>query len=152
MQDTWVWSLGQEDPPEKGMATHSSILAWRILWTEEPGGLQSPKEPGGLQGPKESNTTERLAFTFIQLYGYATVCLAFHLLKTYLDFSHFQMLQMKHLWIFYAQVFLCVYKVLFLWGKYPVLRLLSCIISICLNFKEISRLIFSQWHYHSLSS
>ena len=38
---TWVWSLGQEDALEKGMATHSSILAWRILWTEEPGGLQS---------------------------------------------------------------------------------------------------------------
>ena len=37
---TWVWSLDQEDPLEKGMATHSSILAWRITWTEEPGGLQ----------------------------------------------------------------------------------------------------------------
>ena len=34
---TWVRSLGQEDPPEKGMATHSSITAWRIPWTEEPG-------------------------------------------------------------------------------------------------------------------
>ena len=41
MQETQVWSLGQEDPLEKGMATHSSILAWRIPWTEEPGGLQS---------------------------------------------------------------------------------------------------------------
>ena len=40
-QETWVRSLGQEDPLEKGMATHSSILAWRIAWTEEPGGLQS---------------------------------------------------------------------------------------------------------------
>ena len=40
-QETWVWSLGWEDPLEKGMATHSSILAWRIPWTEEPGGLQS---------------------------------------------------------------------------------------------------------------
>ena len=38
MQETWVQSLGQEDPLEKGMATHSSILAWRIPWTEEPGG------------------------------------------------------------------------------------------------------------------
>ena len=37
----WVLSLGQEDPLEEEMATHSSILAWRILWTEEPGGLQS---------------------------------------------------------------------------------------------------------------
>ena len=39
MQETWVRSLGQEDPLEKGMATHSSILAWRISWTEELGGL-----------------------------------------------------------------------------------------------------------------
>ena len=41
MQKTQVWSLGQEDPLKKGMATHSSILAWRIPWTEEPHGLQS---------------------------------------------------------------------------------------------------------------
>ena len=40
MQETQVWSLGREDPLEKKMATHSSILAWRIPWTEEPGGLQ----------------------------------------------------------------------------------------------------------------
>ena len=41
MQETWVRSLDQDDPLEEGMATHSSILAWRIPWTEEPGGLQS---------------------------------------------------------------------------------------------------------------
>ena len=41
MWETWVWSLGWEDPLEEGIATHSSILAWRIPWTEEPGGLQS---------------------------------------------------------------------------------------------------------------
>ena len=41
VQEAWVQSLGQEDPLEKGMATHSSILAWRISWTEEPSGLQS---------------------------------------------------------------------------------------------------------------
>ena len=41
MQETWVQSLGQEDPLEKGMATHPSISAWRIPWTEEPGQLQS---------------------------------------------------------------------------------------------------------------
>ena len=41
MQEIWVWSLGGEDPLEKEMAIHSSILAWRIPWTEEPGGLQS---------------------------------------------------------------------------------------------------------------
>ena len=41
VQETWVRSLGGEDPLEKGKATHSSILAWRIPWTEEPEGLQS---------------------------------------------------------------------------------------------------------------
>ena len=55
MQETWVRSLGQEDPPQKEMVTHSSTLAWRIPWTEEPGGLQST-------GGKESDTTERLHF------------------------------------------------------------------------------------------
>ena len=51
VQETWVRSLGREDPLEEGMTTHSSILAWRIPWTEEPGGL-SPL------GHKESDTTE----------------------------------------------------------------------------------------------
>ena len=41
MQETWVRSLGREDPLEKEMATHSSILAWKIPWMEQPGGLQS---------------------------------------------------------------------------------------------------------------
>ena len=52
MQETWVWSLGQEDPLEKGMATHSSIPAWKIPRTEEPGGLYSP------WGHKELDMTE----------------------------------------------------------------------------------------------
>jgi len=41
MQETWAGSLDQEDPLEKGMATHPSTLVWRIPWTEEPGGLQT---------------------------------------------------------------------------------------------------------------
>jgi len=45
MGETGVQSLGQEDPLEKEMATHSSILAWKIPWTEEPGGLQSMGSP-----------------------------------------------------------------------------------------------------------
>ena len=57
MWETCVRSLGQEDPLEKEMATHSSILAWRIPWMEEFGGLQS-------MGRKESDTTERLHFHF----------------------------------------------------------------------------------------
>ena len=56
MQETWVGSLGGEDPLEKGMATHSSILAWKLQWTEESGGLQS-------KGCKESDTTEQLTLT-----------------------------------------------------------------------------------------
>ena len=47
MKETQVHSLGQENPLEKGMATHPSILAWRISWTEEPGGLQSMGSPKG---------------------------------------------------------------------------------------------------------
>ena len=46
MQETWVQALGWEDPLEEGMATHSSILAWRIPWTEEPRGLQSMGSQG----------------------------------------------------------------------------------------------------------
>ena len=56
MWETWVRSLGQEDPLEKEMATHASILAWRIPWTEELGGLQS-------MDCKESDTTELLHFS-----------------------------------------------------------------------------------------
>ena len=54
MQETWVQSLGWEDLLEKGMATHPTILAWRIPWREEPGGLHS-------MGSKESDTTEQLS-------------------------------------------------------------------------------------------
>ena len=46
MQETWVQSLGWENALEEGMATHASILAWRIPWTEEPGGLQSMGSQG----------------------------------------------------------------------------------------------------------
>ena len=57
MWETWVQSLGWEDPLENGTATNSSILAWRIPWIEEPGGLQS-------MGVTESDTTEWLALHF----------------------------------------------------------------------------------------
>ena len=45
MQEMWIRYLGREDPLEEGMATHSSILAWRVAWTEEPGGLQFTGSP-----------------------------------------------------------------------------------------------------------
>ena len=59
MQETWVLSLGWEDPLQKGMATHSSILAWRIPWREEPGRLQSTGSHN------EWDTIERLTQLFI---------------------------------------------------------------------------------------
>ena len=46
VRETWVLSLGREDPLEKGIAIHSNILVWRISWTEEPGGLQSMGSQG----------------------------------------------------------------------------------------------------------
>ena len=58
MWETWILSLGWEDPLEKEMATHSSILAWRIPWMEELSELKST-------GHKESDTTERLHFHFV---------------------------------------------------------------------------------------
>ena len=61
MQDTWVDPLGWEDPLEEGMAAHSSILAWRIPWPEEPGGLQS-------MGSQESDTTGRLHTHALELF------------------------------------------------------------------------------------
>ena len=57
MQETWVRSLGLEDSLEEGMATHSSILAWRITWTEEHGRLYSP------WGCQESDMTEPLTLS-----------------------------------------------------------------------------------------
>ena len=58
MPETWIRSLGWEDLLEKGMAAHSSILAWRIPWTEEPGGLQSV-------GCTESDMAERLTLKHV---------------------------------------------------------------------------------------
>ena len=59
MQEMWVWSPGQEDPLEKEMATHSSIVAWEIPWTVESGMLQS-------MGGKESDTTDATEYTYTQ--------------------------------------------------------------------------------------
>ena len=64
MWETWVQSLGGEDPLEEGMATHSSILAWRIPWTEEPGGLQST----GMQGAGDDRvSTSQLSLYLVSL-------------------------------------------------------------------------------------
>ena len=61
IRETQLRSLGWKDSPEKGMATHSSILAWRIPWTEEPGRLQSMES--------QSDTTERLSFIHSFIHG-----------------------------------------------------------------------------------
>ena len=61
MQETWVRSLGQEDPLEREMAIYSSILAWRISWTEEPDRLQSI----GSQRVRYNCVTFTLTFTFV---------------------------------------------------------------------------------------
>ena len=61
-QMTWVQSLGREDPLEKEMATHSSILAWKIPWTEEPGRLQS-------MGSQRINMNERIPIFTLFLYA-----------------------------------------------------------------------------------
>ena len=63
MQETWIWTLTWENPLEKGMATHSSILAWRIPWTEEPGGPQSM----GSQRVRHNWTTN--TFTSVSVLG-----------------------------------------------------------------------------------
>ena len=70
MQKTQVQSLGWEDPLEKGMAIHSSILTWRIPWTEKPGGLHSP------WASKKSDTIEQLNWTELNESNeiYETVC------------------------------------------------------------------------------
>ena len=66
MQKTWVRSLDAKDPPEKGMATHSSTLAWRIPWTEDPGGPQSTgsKRAGHDWATEPSTNSSVLAFSF----------------------------------------------------------------------------------------
>ena len=70
MQETWVWSLSWEDPQDKGMATHSSVLTWRIPWTEELGGLQSMRSQG-------SDMTEHLSTQHRQ-YKYTIYLLICH--------------------------------------------------------------------------
>ena len=76
MQDTWVRSLGWEDPLEKEMATHSSTLAWKIPWT---------KEPGSPWGRKESDVTERLHFHFSPLvYKHLLNPILFHFISLFI--------------------------------------------------------------------
>ena len=61
----WVQSLGREDPPEEEMATHSSILAWRVPWTEEPGGLHGVTVQGVTQSRTQLKQPPHTAHTHI---------------------------------------------------------------------------------------
>ena len=79
MQETWVQSLGWEDPLEEDMATHCSILAWRIPWTEEPCGLWSM----GSQGVGHGLATKHTTYINESIYNYGISCF-FILLKIYL--------------------------------------------------------------------
>ena len=82
MQETQVRSLGQEDPLEKGMGTHSSILAWRIPWTEKPGGLQS-------RGSQESDNLRKTQGSQINIFKINIKNIKYflreHIFKTYIN-------------------------------------------------------------------
>ena len=65
-RETWVWPLDWEDPLEKSMATHSCVLAWRIPWTEEPGGLQST----GSQRVWYNWVTKHITYIYVEIYIY----------------------------------------------------------------------------------
>ena len=82
MQETQVRSLGQEDPLEKGMGTHSSILAWRIPWTEKPGGLQS-------RGSQESDNLRKTQGNQINIFKINIKNIKYflreHIFKTYIN-------------------------------------------------------------------
>ena len=79
IQETWIQFLGGEDSLEKGMVTHSNILAWRILWTEKPNRLQS-------MGSQESNMTEQLIlslFSYIVFYSRILAYFSYSLYPVY---------------------------------------------------------------------
>ena len=89
MRDTWVPSLGREDPLENEMATHSSILAWRIPWVEESGGLQST-------GSQSRTRLSDFTFTFslrLSLVGRFMISDSCHYLVLFSSVSYFFMIQ-----------------------------------------------------------
>ena len=83
MQETWVQSLDGEDPLEKEMATHSSILAWEIPWTEEPSGQQS------MVFQKSWSWLSNLKLSYFVLFLNKSFCPAFELIDFILYFLHY---------------------------------------------------------------
>ena len=84
MQETWVQPLGQADPLEKGIATHSSILAWKISWTAEPGGLQVAKSWTRLS-PSFQEWAEFWARLCPESLSYVLFCFVLHTQRIYVD-------------------------------------------------------------------
>ena len=91
IQETQVQSLGQEDPLEKEMATHSSILAWRAPWTEKPGGLQST-------GSQESDMTKPPTTTgiFKDLFLFS-IYMSVSLVDSFSLFNYYSLILVQHL-------------------------------------------------------
>ena len=81
MWETWVQSLGQEDPLEQGMATHSSILAWKIPWTEKPGRLQSMGSQR-VEYTCVTNSLSKRQHTYTPAFYYLTLFILFILLMS----------------------------------------------------------------------
>ena len=104
MQETWVWSLGLEDPLKEEMATHSSILAWRIPWTEEPGRLQSiGSQRAGYDWasnsflpfclPLPTFSSKTMQPSFLDLQAFSLYVWWPRLTKVLIDPDHFSMLE-----------------------------------------------------------
>ena len=116
MQETWVWFLGREDPLEKEMATHFSTLAWKIPWSEEPGGLQS-------MGSQESDMTEQLSTVHTHrhrhTHTHTWVCVCVCVYKMYLS-------RYTHICVYMC---VCVYIYIMYLSRYLVPKrvyMLSC--------------------------
>ena len=128
MQETWVQSLVWEDTLEKEMATHSSILAWRIAWTEEPGGLQSI-------GCKESDTTEWLTQHNIPLCICITSSLSIYLLMDDIGLSSISwLLKIMLRWTMHVsfQISGFVFS-----DMYPGVDFLGCMVALVLVFRSL---------------
>ena len=85
LHETWVWSLGQEDTLEEDMATPSSILAWRIPWTKEPGGLQSMGSQRVSQDGSDLARTHQCVYINTYTHIYTCACMLNHL--SYIQFD-----------------------------------------------------------------
>ena len=129
MWETWVRSLGWKDPLEEGMATHSSILAWRILWTEEPGGLQSM----GLQriGQTEWLSTKHWLYSLCcTVYSYSLLILSI------MDFTYLSPIPLLPLTSSISPLGPLVYS-LYLYSLSPSFLLYSLLLLLLSSFSRV---------------